>query len=83
MAIVRGDHVIHRLNGHVVAEFVLRSDEWLQAVADGPMKSHPQFASAPTGPIALQNYHGHTVAYRDLRIRRIPDVGMFGPGRGR
>ena len=80
---VRGDRVAHRLNGRVVAEFVLGSDAWLQAVANGPMKSHPRFGRAPSGPIALQNYHGHTVAYRDLRIRRIPDVGMFGPGRGR
>lgn len=70
--VVRGDRVTHRLNGHVVADFELGSEEWLRGVASGPMKNHPRFGRAASGPIVLQNYHGHSVAYRAIRIRKLP-----------
>lgn len=69
--LVKGDRVTHRLNGQVVAEFQLGSDAWSEQVEAGPMRSHAGFAGAARGPIVLQNYHGHRVAYRDLRIRRL------------
>ena len=69
--VVRGDHAVHRLNGQVVAEFWLGSEAWEQGVARGPLSSHAGFGKTVEGPIALQNYHGHRVAFRDLRIRRL------------
>jgi len=64
------DHgkVQHWLNGMMVVEYDLNSAEFKAKVAGSKFKAWPQFASSPTGHIALQN-HGDAVAYRNIRIR--------------
>ena len=64
------DHgkVQHWLNGVKVAEYDMNSADFKARVAASKFKAWPQFASSPTGHIALQN-HGDEVAYRNIRIR--------------
>jgi hypothetical protein len=66
--VVDHGHVEHWLNGVKVAEYDMNSDDFRARVAASKFKAWPQFASSPTGHIALQN-HGDAVAFRDIRIR--------------
>jgi len=68
---VRGQHIEHSLNGQVIAAFDFGSPDWNRRVAAGPLRSEPRLGLTEKGHIALQNYHGHEVAYRNLRIRRL------------
>lgn len=64
------DHgkVQHWLNGVKVVEYDIGSADFKTRVANSKFKQWPQFASAKTGAIALQN-HGNPVWFRDLKIR--------------
>ena len=64
------DHgkVQHWLNGVKVAEYDMASPDFKARVAASKFKQWPQFASSPTGHIALQN-HGNAVWYRNIKIR--------------
>jgi hypothetical protein len=64
------DHgkVQHWLNGMKVTEYDLASADFKAREAASKFKAWPQFASSPTGHIALQN-HGDAVWYRNLKIR--------------
>jgi hypothetical protein len=66
--VVDHGHVQHWLNGRKVVEYDLGSADFKARVAASKFKSWPQFASSPTGHIALQN-HGDEVAFRSLKIR--------------
>ena len=66
--IVNHGKVQHWLNGVKVAEYDMGSEDFKAKVAASKFKRWPQFASSPTGHIALQN-HGDDVAYRNLKIR--------------
>lgn len=67
------DHgkVQHWLNGVKVAEYDMNSADFKARVAASKFKQWPQFASSPTGHIALQN-HGNAVWYRNIKIRVLP-----------
>lgn len=64
------DHgkVEHWLNGVKVAAYDMNSADFKARVAASKFRAWPQFASSPTGHIALQN-HGDAVGYRNLKIR--------------
>lgn len=64
------DHgkVEHWLNGVKVAAYDMHSADFKARVAASKFRAWPQFASSPTGHIALQN-HGDAVGYRNLKIR--------------
>lgn len=66
--IVDHGHVQHWLNGRKVVEYELGSPDFKARVAASKFKQWPQFASSPTGHIALQN-HGDEVAFRNIKIR--------------
>jgi hypothetical protein len=66
--IIDRGHVQHWLNGKKVVEYDLGSPDFKARVAASKFKQWPQFASSPTGHIALQN-HGDEVAFRNLKIR--------------
>ena len=68
--VVRKGHAEHWLNGRKVVEYELGSADFKARVAASKFKQWPQFASSPTGHIALQN-HGDEVAFRSLRIRAL------------
>lgn len=67
------DHgkVEHWLNGVKVAAYDLNSADFKARVAASKFARWPLFAAAPAGHIALQN-HGDAVAFRNLKIRRLP-----------
>jgi hypothetical protein len=61
-------HVQHWLNGMKVVEYDLGSADFKARVAASKFKQWPQFASAKTGAIALQN-HGDAVWFKNLKIK--------------
>jgi len=67
------DHgrVEHWLNGVKVTAYDMNSADFKARVAASKFKAWPTFAASPTGHIALQN-HGDPVAFRNLKIRRLP-----------
>ena len=66
--VVDHGHVQHWLNGVKVVEYDLGSPDFKARVAASKFKAWPQFASSPTGHIALQN-HGDAVFFKDIKIR--------------
>ena len=61
-------HVEHWLNGVKVTEYEIGSPDFKRRVDHSKFRQWPQFASAKTGHIALQN-HGDAVWFRDLKIK--------------
>jgi hypothetical protein len=69
---VRAGVVVHSVNEHDVLTLDLRDPAFQERVAAGPLAAYAQaVATTAGGHIALQNYHGHRVAYRDLKVRRL------------
>ncbi len=68
--LVDGTHVQQWLNGTLMADYQLYSDEWKGLVAASKFKQWPGYGMAAEGHIALQD-HGDPVWYRNIRIRRI------------
>ncbi len=65
---VRGPHVKHWLNGELLLEYDLWSDDWKKRVAASKWASRPDYGLRKGGLIALQD-HGDWVAYRSIKIR--------------
>jgi hypothetical protein len=67
------DHgkVEHWLNGVKVAACDMNAADFKARVAASKFARWPTFAASPSGHIALQN-HGDPVAFRNLKIRRLP-----------
>jgi len=66
--IVRGDRIEHWLDGKKVLSADRRSEAFRRGVAEGKFASYPGFAEIPEGHLLLQD-HGHSVAFRNLKIR--------------
>jgi hypothetical protein len=66
--IVDHGRVQHWLNGEKVVEYDINSPDFKARVAGSKFKQWPQFATARTGAIALQN-HGDAVWFKNLKIR--------------
>jgi hypothetical protein len=69
--LVNGGHVEHWLNGEKVIEYELGSPDWWRRVRSTKFKDQPGYGKAPRGHIDLQ-YNGDPVAYRNLKVRRLP-----------
>lgn len=61
-------NVQHWLNGVMVAEYELYSDEWNELVANSKWADYPEYGRRLVGHIALQD-HGDPVWFRNIRIR--------------
>jgi hypothetical protein len=70
--LVNGNHVEHWLNGEKMVEYELGSPEWEALVKASKFVEWPRYGREPRGHIALQD-HGDRVAYRNIRIRVLPD----------
>jgi len=69
--VVRGAHVEHWLNGVKVVDYELWTPDWEKRVSECKWKDRPDYGRRKSGHIALQD-HGDEVAFRNLRIARIP-----------
>ncbi len=69
--LVNGNHVQHWLNGVRTVEYELGSPDWLERVAASKFSAWPEYGTASTGHIGLQE-HGDRVAFRSIKIRRLP-----------
>ena len=64
------DSVVYFLNGRETVRFVPWSDDWEGRKADGKWKEYPDYGSARSGLIGLQD-HGKKIWYRNIRIRSL------------
>jgi len=65
---VDGAHVRHWLNGELVVDYELWTDEWKALVKASKFDQMPDYGLRKRGHIVLQE-HGAEVAYRNVRIR--------------
>jgi len=63
-------HVEHRLNGVKIIEFEAWSEEWDQRREAGKWKDYPDYGTAPTGHIGLQD-HGHKIRFRNIKLKHL------------
>ena len=68
--IARGHHVEHWLNGVKVAEFEIASPDWKERKAKSKWKDLPDWGTAPSGYICLQD-HGGGIWFKNIRIREL------------
>jgi Domain of Unknown Function (DUF1080) len=61
-------HVEHWLNGAKIVEFQAWDAEWTKKKTEGKWKDYPDYGSAKTGLIALQD-HGHKAYFKNIMIR--------------
>lgn len=66
--VVRGDSVEHWLNGTLVVEYELGSEDWQRRVAESKFADLPLYGQARSGHIGLQD-HGDPVWFRNVRVR--------------
>jgi len=68
---VQGSHVEHWLNDFKIIDYELWSPEWKELVKKSKFSVYADYGLARSGHIALQD-HGHTVCFRNIKIRRNP-----------
>lgn len=68
--LVDGAHVEHWLNGTLLCEYELWSDDWNERVAGSKFSQWETFGKTKRGHISLQD-HGDLVAYRNIMIREL------------
>src|SRR5262245_18020313 len=69
--VARGAHVEHWLNGVKLLEFELWSPDWEAKVKASKFSAYPNFGRARNGYLALQGDHAGTLAFRNIRIRKL------------
>jgi 3-keto-disaccharide hydrolase len=70
--VARGNRVEHWLNGKKILSYTRGSAAFRKAVAESKFKDIPNFGEWPNGYILLQE-HGSPVAFRNIKIRVLPD----------
>ncbi len=68
--VVKGKHAEHWLNGTKIASYQRGTTEFRERVAKTKFKDYPDYASADSGRILIQD-HGDEASYRNIRIRRL------------
>lgn len=68
--VVDGANVEHWLNGELTVQYELWTPEWEELVRASKFADHPGYGRATSGHIGLQD-HGHTLRYRNIKIRPI------------
>ncbi len=67
---VNDGHVEHWLNGKMVVEYDLWTEEWTTLVTEGKWKDYPKYGRAKSGHIALQD-HGNQCWFKNVKIRSL------------
>lgn len=73
--IVKDRMVQHWLNGNMVVEYELWTDDWKEMVSNSKWKDYPGYGLAWTGHIGLQD-HGDTIKFRNIKVRDLTDPGV-------
>ncbi|HEX3009329.1 MAG TPA: DUF1080 domain-containing protein [Bacteroidales bacterium] len=68
--VVKDGHVQHFLNGDKVVEYDLWTDDWNKRVKEGKWKDYPDFASAKSGKIGIQD-HGQSNSFKNIKIKEL------------
>ena len=68
--VVNGPHVEHWLNGVQTVAYELWTEEWEELVGASKFADYPEYGRATRGHIGLQD-HGHTLRYRNIKVRPI------------
>ena len=68
--IVKGQKVKHYLNGNLVVEYDLWSDDWVARKKAGKWKNSPNYGMSKTGHIGLQD-HGGLTQFRNMKIKEL------------
>ena len=63
-------HVEHWLNGAKIVAFQAWDAEWTKKKTEGKWKDYPDYGSAKTGLIALQD-HGHKAYFKNIMIKKL------------
>ncbi len=63
------------MNGIRYAQFKKGSDDWNKKVAASKFAKFEKFGKAAAGHICLQGDHGGDIAFRNIKIRELPDDG--------
>jgi len=69
--VANGPHVEHYLNGALLLEYTVGSEDWNRRVAESKFKEKPEFAKATKGHICLQD-HSDTIEFRNIKLRTLP-----------
>ncbi len=72
--IVHDGHVQHWLNGDMVVEYDLWTDDWKERVQNSKWKDFPGYGLARKGHIGLQD-HGDVVRFRNIKVRDLTEKG--------
>ena len=72
---VEDGHVTHWLNGAVIVEYDLWTEEWHRLKNDGKWKDYPWYGLARKGYIGLQ-HHGSMVRFKNIKIKDLTDPGQ-------
>lgn len=75
--VVSGSHREHWINGIQVLNYDLDNESYKQALADSPHREDPAFSKPVEGNILLGSSN-EDVAYRNVRVRELPDVSPSG-----
>lgn len=68
-----GNHIEHWLNGGLVVECEIGSDDWNNRVKNSKFDAWKDFGKVPVGHLCLQD-HGNEVWFRNLRARALDPV---------
>lgn len=67
---VTDDQVTYWLNGQKTVEFDPNSEEWKKRKKEGKWKDYPDYGTAKTGYIGLQD-HGSEIWFRNIKIKKL------------
>ncbi len=67
---VRGEKVIHYLNGTKVVEYTRGTPEWKALVATSKFAKHTGYGEYATGHLLLQE-HGNEVHYKNIKVKEL------------
>lgn len=72
---VENGHVTHWLNGEIIVEYDLWTEEWFNLKNSGKWQDYPWYGLARKGFIGLQN-HGSSVKFRNIKIKDLSNPGI-------